>query len=73
MANPQPEDGYTILANEILEAMARTKLSPTQYRLLFVVWRYTYVKPALMQYRKPVGSCGEKTQNQRSRLWVQNT
>jgi phage replication O-like protein O len=42
MASPQKEDGYTALANEILEAMARTKLSPTQYRLLFVVWRYTY-------------------------------
>jgi phage replication O-like protein O len=42
LANPQKEDGYTAIANEILEAMARIKLSPTQYRLLFVVWRYTY-------------------------------
>lgn len=36
------EDGYTRIANEILERMATVKLSPTQYRLLFVVWRYTY-------------------------------
>jgi phage replication O-like protein O len=42
MANPQAENGYTRLANEILEIMAKVKLSPTQYRLLFVVWRFTY-------------------------------
>lgn len=42
MANPQLENGYTRIANEILDAMARIKLSPTQYRILFVVWRYTY-------------------------------
>jgi phage replication O-like protein O len=36
------ENGYTRLANEILENMARIKLSPTQYRLIFVIWRYTY-------------------------------
>ncbi|MFK7696418.1 replication protein [Paenibacillus sp. HJGM_3] len=42
MANVQPEHGYTKIADEILEQMARIKLSPTQYRILFVVWRYTY-------------------------------
>lgn len=42
MASPQKEKGYTAIANEILEAMAKIKLSPTQYRILFVVWRYTY-------------------------------
>ncbi|WP_199614689.1 replication protein [Paenibacillus alkalitolerans] len=42
MADVQPEHGFTKLADEILEAMARIKLSPTQYRVLFVVWRYTY-------------------------------
>lgn len=42
MAGAQLEDGYTRIANEILESMARVKLSPTQYRLLFVIWRYTY-------------------------------
>lgn len=36
------DNGYTRLANEILDKMAKTKLSPTQYRILFVVWRYTY-------------------------------
>lgn len=42
MADVQLEHGYTRVANEILEHMARIKLSPTQYRLLFLVWRYTY-------------------------------
>lgn len=42
MQSPQLEKGYTRIANEILEAMARMKLSPTQYRIIFVVWRYTY-------------------------------
>ncbi len=40
--SPQLEDGYTRIANEILELMAQIKLSPTQYRILFVIWRYTY-------------------------------
>src|SRR4051812_7039199 len=42
MADVQLVNGYTKMANEIFEQMARIKLSPTQYRLLFVVWRYTY-------------------------------
>ena len=42
MANPQLKDGFTRIANEILEEMAKVKLSPTQYRILFIVWRYTY-------------------------------
>ena len=36
------DKNYTKIANEILESMAKTKLSPTQYRILFVVWRNTY-------------------------------
>ncbi|MBT2727866.1 replication protein [Bacillus sp. ISL-75] len=42
MADVQPEHGYTRIAHEILEYMAKIKLSPTQYRILFLVWRYTY-------------------------------
>jgi phage replication O-like protein O len=42
MEGPQKENGFTPIANEILENMAKIKLSPTQYRILFVVWRYTY-------------------------------
>lgn len=36
------ENGYTRIANEILEKLATIKLSPTQYRILFIIWRYTY-------------------------------
>ncbi len=42
MTNPQKENGYTAIANEILEQIARVKLSPTQYRIIFIIWRYTY-------------------------------
>lgn len=42
VANVQTENGYTRIANEILENIAQIKLSPTQYRLIFIVWRYTY-------------------------------
>ena len=42
MKDVQLENGYTAIAHTILEKMARIKLSPTQYRLIFVIWRYTY-------------------------------
>jgi phage replication O-like protein O len=42
LADVQLENGYTRIANDILENMATIKLSPTQYRILFLVWRYTY-------------------------------
>lgn len=42
MCNPQKENGYTPIANEIMEAIAKTKLNGTQFRILMVVWRSTY-------------------------------
>ncbi|MBZ9537053.1 replication protein [Cytobacillus oceanisediminis] len=42
MADVQLEHGFTKIANELLEHMATIKLSPIQYRLIFVIWRYTY-------------------------------
>jgi len=42
LADVQLEKGYTKIANEILERLALTKLSPTQFRLILVIWRYTY-------------------------------
>ncbi|MED3716063.1 replication protein [Geobacillus thermodenitrificans] len=42
MADVQLENGYTKIANEILERLALTKLSPTQFRLILAIWRYTY-------------------------------
>lgn len=42
MANPQPEDGYVRIANEIAEALSRTNLSPYESRILWCVLRKTY-------------------------------
>jgi len=41
-ANPQLEDGFTRIANEIMEALPRLHLSGNQGRILWVVLRKTY-------------------------------
>lgn len=51
---PQLEDGFTRIANEILEALARTPLSGAERRILDVVLRKTYgwgEKDARISYR----------------------
>ena len=42
MANPQRENGFTGIANEILEELAKCKLNGTQTSILFAVFRFTY-------------------------------
>ena len=42
MANPQLEDGYTEIANEILEALMRLHLSPNQWQVILCIIRKTY-------------------------------
>lgn len=42
MASPQRENGYTGIANEILEKLAAIQLNGTQFRIIMVVFRYTY-------------------------------
>lgn len=42
LASPQLESGYTRLANSILEALAKTQLNGTAWRIIIVVFRYTY-------------------------------
>lgn len=42
MANPQLNEGYTRVANEILEQIMRLNLNGTQFRLVLAIWRYTY-------------------------------
>ena len=42
MDGPQTGDGFTRIANEILEAMATTDLNGTQRRILDVIFRQTY-------------------------------
>ena len=42
MANPQKENGFTPIANEIMDALAKTDLSSGESRILRVVLRKTY-------------------------------
>ena len=42
MANPQREDGHVDIANEIVEALARTQLSGHEGRVLWALWRKTW-------------------------------
>ena len=42
MANPQTENGYTPIANEILDNAMKLKLNGTQFKIIMAVWRYTY-------------------------------
>lgn len=42
MADVQIEKGYCRVANEILDHIARCKLNGTHFRIVMVVWRFTY-------------------------------
>lgn len=42
MANPQKEDGYTAIANEIVEAIYKYPLSGHEFRMLLLIIRKTY-------------------------------
>ncbi|MEW6417247.1 MAG: replication protein [Nitrospirota bacterium] len=42
VANPQKENGYTAIANELVEAFMRLNLSQHGWRILFCIIRYSY-------------------------------
>ena len=42
MASPQCENGYTKIANELLEAMIRTRIPGQEMRVMLAVLRFTY-------------------------------
>jgi phage replication O-like protein O len=42
MASPQKENGMTSIANEIVEALAKTQLNGYESRFLWALWRKTY-------------------------------
>jgi phage replication O-like protein O len=42
VASPQLENGHTRIANELLEALVRTRLSPREWRVLLALARETY-------------------------------
>ncbi len=63
MANPQKEHGYTAIANEILDAFAKTNLSPYEWRVVFTVIRFSYgwnKKEAILTYSQIESFCGIK-------------
>jgi len=42
MANPQKENGYTAIANEIIEKLAKLNLTSSQWQVLMFILRKTY-------------------------------
>ncbi len=42
MASPQTENGYTRIANEILEALSRVRLSACEWNIMICIIRRTY-------------------------------
>ena len=42
MADVQLENGYTRIANGILEALTKAPLNGTQFRIVMLIWRETY-------------------------------
>lgn len=42
MANPQKENGYVPISNELIDQLCKTKLNGTQFRIILLVFRYTY-------------------------------
>lgn len=42
MANPQCENGYTKLSNEIIEALSKTRINGEAWQVLLVILRKTY-------------------------------
>lgn len=42
MASPQLENGYTRIANELIEAIIRSKFNGTQYAIILATIRKTY-------------------------------
>lgn len=42
MAGPQKENGYTPIANELLEAIYRTDFTSTELKIILFTMRYTY-------------------------------
>ncbi len=61
MVNPQKEHGYTIIANETIDALARTRIPGEEMQCLWVIFRKTYGwnkkddKIALSQFAKITG------------------
>lgn len=42
MANPQKENGYVPISNELIDQLSKVNLNGTQFKIILVVLRYTY-------------------------------
>ena len=42
MADPKLANGYTPIANELLEKVYQLKLNGTQFKIVMCIWRFTY-------------------------------
>jgi len=42
MSSPQKENGYTPIANELLEAMYKTNFTATEFKTILLIMRYTF-------------------------------
>jgi len=60
MANPRLENGYTRIANELLEATAKFPFNGSQLRMILFLWRKTY-------------GYGKKVDNISISQWVKGT
>lgn len=67
MASPQLEKGHTRIANEILEVIAKTNLNGTQFRIVTILWRYTYGFHR-KKYEMPLSFIAEKTGTSKSHV-----
>lgn len=66
MANPQVENGYTRIANELLDAICRLKISGNEFRILLFIIRRTYGfqrKSAEISLSEIAGAVGMSAQN----------
>ena len=61
MASPQKENGYTAIANELVEAFARLRLSSNEWNVLHVILRMTYgwrCKDAVLTFQEIADAAG---------------
>jgi phage replication O-like protein O len=68
MSTPQLENGYTRVANEILEQLSRVHLSPNEWRVLMFVFRWSYGNSGRKQGTMSNGFIAKGTGLQRSNV-----
>jgi len=78
MASPQLENGFAKLANELLEAFAKFRLSSNEYQIIFIILRKTYgfsKKEDIIsvgQFNKLTGLCNSVIYRCLARLEIKN-